>query len=175
MADYSCVTQIVPEVGLGRDRCNECACPAPDCDCETVADARGIAGLEPQGLLLHPIFETIPRDCRRALVPTPGDPRDTARASCEQKPPGCECRLLGLLTRRTGSCELLADWPVRSSLGRCWGSGVIPGGAPALAWLRGRPYEELAAELECSEQVVRQHVSRGLRRLRAGCRVRYNS
>jgi RNA polymerase sigma factor (sigma-70 family) len=30
-----------------------------------------------------------------------------------------------------------------------------------------RSYEELAAELECSEAVVRQHVSRGLRRLRS--------
>ncbi len=32
--------------------------------------------------------------------------------------------------------------------------------------LQERGYEELAAELGCSEQVVRQHVSRGLRRLR---------
>jgi len=30
-----------------------------------------------------------------------------------------------------------------------------------------RPYEEIAAELHCSEQVVRQRVHRGLRRLRA--------
>ena len=30
-----------------------------------------------------------------------------------------------------------------------------------------RSYEELAAELECSQAVVRQHVSRGLRRLRS--------
>ena len=30
-----------------------------------------------------------------------------------------------------------------------------------------RSYEELAAELECSQEVVRQHVSRGLRRLRS--------
>lgn len=32
--------------------------------------------------------------------------------------------------------------------------------------LEERPYPELAAELGCSEQVARQHVSRGLRRLR---------
>lgn len=30
-----------------------------------------------------------------------------------------------------------------------------------------RPYEEIAAELRCSEAVVRQHVSRGLRRLKS--------
>jgi RNA polymerase sigma-70 factor (ECF subfamily) len=30
-----------------------------------------------------------------------------------------------------------------------------------------RPYEEIAAQLECSEQLVRQRVSRGLKRLRA--------
>ena len=35
--------------------------------------------------------------------------------------------------------------------------------------LEERPYDELAAELECSEQVVRQHVSRGLKRLRTQC------
>jgi RNA polymerase sigma factor (sigma-70 family) len=33
--------------------------------------------------------------------------------------------------------------------------------------LEGRGYRELAGELGCSEQVVRQHVSRGLKRLRA--------
>ncbi len=33
--------------------------------------------------------------------------------------------------------------------------------------LEDRGYRELAAELGCSEQVVRQHVSRGLKRLRA--------
>jgi len=33
--------------------------------------------------------------------------------------------------------------------------------------LGDRGYRELAAELGCSEQVVRQHVSRGLKRLRA--------
>jgi RNA polymerase sigma-70 factor (ECF subfamily) len=33
--------------------------------------------------------------------------------------------------------------------------------------LEDRNYSELAAKLGCSEQVVRQHVSRGLRRLRA--------
>ncbi len=32
--------------------------------------------------------------------------------------------------------------------------------------LEERSYQELATELECSEQVVRQHVSRGLKRLR---------
>ena len=31
-----------------------------------------------------------------------------------------------------------------------------------------RPYPEIAAELECSEHVVRQRVHRGLARLRAG-------
>jgi RNA polymerase sigma factor (sigma-70 family) len=33
--------------------------------------------------------------------------------------------------------------------------------------LEDRGYRELATELGCSEQVVRQHVSRGLKRLRA--------
>lgn len=33
--------------------------------------------------------------------------------------------------------------------------------------LEERPYEDLAAELQCSQAVVRQHVSRGLRRLRS--------
>lgn len=33
--------------------------------------------------------------------------------------------------------------------------------------LEGRPYAELAAELECSQSVVRQRVSRGLRNLRS--------
>jgi RNA polymerase sigma factor (sigma-70 family) len=33
--------------------------------------------------------------------------------------------------------------------------------------LEGRDYAEIARELECSEMVVRQRVSRGLKRLRA--------
>jgi len=32
--------------------------------------------------------------------------------------------------------------------------------------LEGRGYREIAKELDCSELVVRQHVSRGLKRLR---------
>lgn len=32
--------------------------------------------------------------------------------------------------------------------------------------LEGTEYRELAARMDCSEHVVRQHVSRGLRRLR---------
>ncbi len=38
----------------------------------------------------------------------------------------------------------------------------------AVRWrvLEGRGYREIAKELDCSELVVRQHVSRGLKRLR---------
>ena len=36
----------------------------------------------------------------------------------------------------------------------------------------GRDYDEIAAELECSEQLVRQRAHRGLTRLRAGLEER---